>query len=116
MIPEEIFNLIQGNIQLYQTCKYFYYYRYLYYQSYVVSDSKINLVIHPEDVYQLSSNFYIDRFPNLTHLTLNNFNQPLTLTNHLKHLTLGNRFNQPLTLTNHLKHLTLGYSFNQPLD
>ncbi len=130
--PEEIFYLIGGTIQLYQTCSQFYYYRYLYYKTYVLHYSKINMVSNDDDVYQLYSNNNII-FKNLTHLTFDDYfdqsiilpgtltnltlgcyyNQPLILNKKLKYLTFGSSFNQPLILNHNLEHLTFGWNFNQ---
>ena len=55
---------------------------------------------------------------NLTHLTFkeySEFNQPITLPNDLTHLTFGRHFNQSITLPNSLTHLTFGHYFNQPI-
>ncbi len=51
MVPGEILKLINGyatlygNINLFKTCKYFYYYKDIFYQSYIFDYNKISILL-----------------------------------------------------------------------
>lgn len=137
MIPEEILRHIDSkSLYFYQTCKYFYYYINIYYESKVI-DAKYNRYIQllsqktagVKDasftdtvtigdlliVNTFISQEYIDYCYNHLYI-LDNYKFNFTLPSQLTHLTIDNSYNDPIDiLPNSLIYLKLGDKFNQYL-
>jgi hypothetical protein len=129
MIPEEIFEIIIGTIELYKTCKSFYNHRKVFYKQYV-ADYKVlekrsgflnlkKISYNPDNIYRLKNSNGHLVFKNLTHLSLDRtYNEKLPnlpVLQQITHLTLGDCYHRPLPMLSNLTDLTMGYYYNQPL-
>jgi hypothetical protein len=131
MVPREIFEMINTNINLYKTCRSFYFYKDVFYRTYVNKNTYKSTITHnifryhknisdelseyiKNNTYQLINVNNVTLPPLLTHLTFDdNFNQLVTLPQSLTHLTFGGKFNQLVTLPESLTHSIFGKNFNQ---
>ncbi len=139
MVPAEIFEQIpSSNMNLYKTCKMFYYHIQVGYKHFSLNFNRqhyfrqnnvmmrILSIDHEKDddmIKKVSENVYHVRhydmsypFKNLISVRLHDsFNSELILPLTVKKLYLGTKYNQPLPYLPLLTHLSLGYRFNQPL-
>ncbi len=83
MVPEEIFKKINDysvvfgsmNINMYKTCKYFYYYKSIFYKSYIFDYNKMNYIKNKIFKYKNES-ISLDHIMNHCYQIIN-FNQPM---------------------------------------
>lgn len=134
-VSEEIFKLINsGNVNLYKTCHYFYYYIEIFYKQYKVDmnrylpDQLIYSILYiPTKSYDMNyicthtynvSNYIpqLCLFDKLVKVELdNNFNSPLILPITVTHFKMGRNYNHPIPDLPNLITLICGRRFNQPL-
>ena len=139
MLPGEILEMINTNINLFKTCKRYYFHKSIFYKEYIADLQDLKYHMEPTEVKHhilryntphwlldyihnntfkiINYNQSVIHFSNLTYLSFDlNFNQPLgKLPNTLTHLVLGNNFNQIVALPDYLIELTIGDKFDKPL-
>ena len=137
-VPREIFELIGSGINLYETCKSFYFHRTVYYPFAILSDQKyvknklINkIVLIDSAIYQETLNYLyqhvyrlmngsnlwsLEKFNHLTHLWLaDDFNMDIQIPDTVVRLILGKKFNKFIKLPGKLKSLILGTDYDKNL-
>jgi hypothetical protein len=137
-VPREIFDLItnyESNINLFKTCKQFYWHKDSFYKTNIFDYEKIickkyfqvgytqilnnTVAFEKLQIFRVVNCNTVNLPASITHLTFDDyFNKPVSnLPVLITHLTFGAYFNQPVdNLPASVTHLTFGSYFNQPVD